>query len=126
MYEEGVDDEIVPQSCPMAAMAFKVGRWGSIQIIYVCGSIYTCICLYLTESHTQHESNPNHTQQSAAEGGYWAAASRFGLDLYKRGDYTGAVAILSMAAEEGYELAQANAAWLLEHRMGYRWVWVGG
>lgn len=60
------------------------------------------------------------TKQRAAEGGYWAAAVRFGLDLYKRGDHTGAVAVLGMAAEEGYELAQANAAYLLEHRMGYR------
>lgn len=41
------------------------------------------------------------------------------MELYKRGEYTAAVAVLAMGAEEGYELAQANAAYMLAHRMGY-------
>lgn len=73
---------------------------------------------YTRQTHTHIISKQ--TKQRAAEGGYWAAGARFGLDMYKRGDFVGAVAVLSMAAEEGYELAQANAAYLLANRMGYR------
>ena len=55
----------------------------------------------------------------AAEGGYWIAGVRYGIDLYKAGQYAQAVTLLAMGAEEGYELAQANAAYMFEHRMGY-------
>eukprot|EP00624_Nannochloropsis_granulata_P001388 evm.model.NODE_16750_length_12696_cov_35.850582.4 len=57
--------------------------------------------------------------KKAAEGGYWIAGVRYGIDLYRAGQYTQAITILSMLAEEGYEIAQANAAYMFEHRMGY-------
>lgn len=57
--------------------------------------------------------------KKAAEGGYWIAGVRYGIDLYKAGEYAQAVTLLAMGAEEGYELAQANAAYMFEHRMGY-------
>ncbi len=72
-----------------------------------------------THTHTHTPTNQKKHTQRAAEGGYWAAAVRFGLDLYKRGEHPAALAVLAMAAEEGYELAQANAAYMLTRRMGY-------
>lgn len=55
----------------------------------------------------------------AGESGYWISGVRYGIDLYKAGLMEHAVTFLAMAAEEGYEIAQANAAYMLEHRMGY-------
>lgn len=57
--------------------------------------------------------------KKAAEGGYWIAGVRYGIDLYRVGQHAQAVTLLAMGAEEGYELAQANAAYMFEHRMGY-------
>ncbi len=54
-----------------------------------------------------------------AEAGYWVAGAKYGVDLYKAGQVQQAAMILAMMAEEGYEIAQANAAYLFSHRMGY-------
>ena len=45
---------------------------------------------------------------------------RLGMEMYRTGDFEAAVAIYSLAAEEGYETAQANAAYLIERQKGYR------
>lgn len=147
LHMEGVVDggvEVIPRSCPLAAEAFKVRacvrvcvdgrRRGMRGIHYIYPPKKNTTFVHSMKQpttrtdqnkQTNNQSNQNtqnNPTQRAAEGGYWSAGARLGLDLYKRGELAAAVAVLCMAAEEGYEVAQANAAYLLQHRMGYRCV----
>lgn len=55
-----------------------------------------------------------------AESGPWVEGIRQAFQLMQGNSYEAAVMMLCMAAEEGYEVAQYDAAWLLESGLGYR------
>ncbi|KAG9143870.1 hypothetical protein Leryth_011520, partial [Lithospermum erythrorhizon] len=50
-----------------------------------------------------------------AERGPWSALSRWALESYLKGDIGKAFLLYSRMAELGYEVAQSNAAWILDH-----------
>ncbi|XP_060205437.1 ERAD-associated E3 ubiquitin-protein ligase component HRD3A isoform X3 [Lycium barbarum] len=61
----------------------------------------------------------NYTKASAlyklvAERGPWSSLSRWALESYLRGDVGRAFLLYSRMAELGYEIAQSNAAWILD------------
>ncbi|KAH7315088.1 hypothetical protein KP509_21G033500 [Ceratopteris richardii] len=49
-----------------------------------------------------------------AERGPWGSLMRWALESYLKGDIGKALLLYSRAAELGYEIAQSNAAWILE------------
>lgn len=49
-----------------------------------------------------------------AERGPWSSLSRWALDSYLKGDVGKAFLLYSRMAELGYEVAQSNAAWILD------------
>ncbi|KAJ4848371.1 ERAD-associated E3 ubiquitin-protein ligase component hrd3a [Turnera subulata] len=49
-----------------------------------------------------------------AERGPWASLSRWALEAYLKGDVGKAFLLYSRMAELGYEIAQSNAAWILD------------
>lgn len=53
--------------------------------------------------------------KNAVEGGALAPKAAAAYNRYLAGDYDGALLLYLSAAEEGFELAQSNAGWLLEH-----------
>jgi TPR repeat protein len=59
-------------------------------------------------------------RQAVAEGGPWVLMVKEARDLYLDGDLEGALSRFALAAEEGYAIAQANAAYMLERGKGYK------
>ncbi|KAF0717962.1 Aste57867_1988 [Aphanomyces stellatus] len=55
-----------------------------------------------------------------AERGWWEAELRHAYTAYTNGDYTTAFRTYVVLAEQGYEVAQHNAAWMLEEQRGMR------
>lgn len=49
-----------------------------------------------------------------AERGPWSSLSRWSLEAYLKGDVGKAFLLYSRMAELGYEVAQSNAAWILD------------
>ena len=49
-----------------------------------------------------------------AERGPWSSLSRWALESYLKGDVVKAFLLYSRMAELGYEVAQSNAAWILD------------
>jgi SEL1 protein len=49
-----------------------------------------------------------------AERGPWASIMKEAFELYQQGDYDGALLKYERAAEQGYEVAQSNAAWIYD------------
>lgn len=49
-----------------------------------------------------------------AERGPWSSLSRWALEAYLKGDVGKALILYSRMAEMGYEVAQSNAAWILD------------
>lgn len=49
-----------------------------------------------------------------AERGPWSSLSRWALESYLKGDVGKAFFLYSRMAELGYEVAQSNAAWILD------------
>lgn len=49
-----------------------------------------------------------------AERGPWSSLSRWALESYLKGDIGKAFLLYSRMAEIGYEVAQSNAAWILD------------
>lgn len=52
--------------------------------------------------------------KSVAERGPWSSLSRWALESYLKGDVGKAFLLYSRMAELGYEVAQSNAAWILD------------
>ncbi|TVU47676.1 hypothetical protein EJB05_07282, partial [Eragrostis curvula] len=52
--------------------------------------------------------------KSVAERGHWTSLSTWALESYLRGDVGKALMLYSRMAELGYEVAQSNAAWILD------------
>lgn len=52
--------------------------------------------------------------KSVAERGPWSSLSRWALEAYLKGDVGKALLLYSRMAELGYEVAQSNAAWILD------------
>ncbi|KAG1330535.1 ERAD-associated E3 ubiquitin-protein ligase component HRD3 [Cocos nucifera] len=52
--------------------------------------------------------------KTVAERGPWSALSRWALESYLKGDVGKALLLYSRMAELGYEVAQSNAAWILD------------
>ncbi|XP_038984912.1 ERAD-associated E3 ubiquitin-protein ligase component HRD3-like isoform X2 [Phoenix dactylifera] len=52
--------------------------------------------------------------KTVAERGPWSSLSRWALESYLKGDVGKALFLYSRMAELGYEVAQSNAAWLLD------------
>lgn len=69
-------------------------------------------------SHTHHLPTPIkpsiHLSQGVAERGPWVSNLAKAFDKHKKGDLVGALLLYAHMAEMGYEVAQANAAVLLE------------
>ncbi|KAH7416365.1 hypothetical protein KP509_14G087900 [Ceratopteris richardii] len=55
-----------------------------------------------------------HLYKTVAEGGPWGSLMRWALSSYLKGEIGKALLLYSRAAELGYEIAQSNAAWILE------------
>jgi SEL1 protein len=53
--------------------------------------------------------------RSVAERGEWSADISSAYESYRAGDYDKALMLYIRAAEIGFEVAQSNAAWLMEH-----------
>ncbi|CAM8971569.1 unnamed protein product [Rhodiola kirilowii] len=69
--------------------------------------------------HTGIAVNKNIPMASAlyklvAERGPWSSMSRWALEAYLKGDIRKALFLYSRMAEQGYEVAQSNAAWILD------------
>nr|AAA70155.1 22.8 kDa protein [Ipomoea trifida] len=60
-----------------------------------------------------------------AERGPWSSLSRWALESYLKGDVGKAFLLYSRMAELGYEVAQSNAAWILD-KYGPRSMCMGG
>ncbi|KAL5697355.1 ERAD-associated E3 ubiquitin-protein ligase component hrd3a [Ranunculus cassubicifolius] len=60
-----------------------------------------------------------------AERGPWSSLSRWALESYLKGDIGKAFLLYSRMAELGYEVAQSNAAWILD-KYGDRGLCMGG
>lgn len=60
--------------------------------------------------------------QDVAESGYWLDDMRVGLEDLRDGKLESAMITMALMAERGWALAQANAAYLIERKMGYRYV----
>jgi SEL1 protein len=52
--------------------------------------------------------------KSVAERGPWSSLSRWALESYLKGDIGKALLLYSRMADLGYEVAQSNAAWILD------------
>jgi len=52
--------------------------------------------------------------KTVAERGPWSSLSRWALESYLKGDVGKALLLYSRMAELGYEVAQSNAAWILD------------
>ena len=52
--------------------------------------------------------------KSVAERGPWSSLSRWALESYLKGDVGKALLLYSRMADLGYEVAQSNAAWILD------------
>ncbi|XP_039124208.1 ERAD-associated E3 ubiquitin-protein ligase component HRD3 [Dioscorea cayenensis subsp. rotundata] len=52
--------------------------------------------------------------KTVAERGPWSSLSRWALEAYLKGDVGKALLLYSRMAELGYEVAQSNAAWILD------------
>lgn len=52
--------------------------------------------------------------KSVAERGPWSSLSRWALEAYMKGDVGKAFILYSRMSELGYEVAQSNAAWILD------------
>lgn len=59
-----------------------------------------------------------------AERGPWSSLSRWALEAYLKGDVGKALLLYSRMAELGYEVAQSNAAWILD-KFGERSMCIG-
>lgn len=65
---------------------------------------------------------PRHVQEAlkflapAAEGGEWGRRVREGFDAFLRGAPGASFLLFAEASEMGYEVAQSNAAYLLDQR----------
>ncbi|CAN4125252.1 unnamed protein product [Withania somnifera] len=58
--------------------------------------------------------NASSLYKLVAERGPWSSLSRWALESYLRGDVGRAFLLYSRMAELGYEIAQSNAAWILD------------
>src|SRR5262249_27416356 len=56
--------------------------------------------------------------KKVAERGSWSHILKDAYDLFMEGDYDGALIRYEKAAEQGYELAQSNAAWMYDKGLG--------
>ncbi|ETV82116.1 hypothetical protein H257_05618 [Aphanomyces astaci] len=56
--------------------------------------------------------------KTVAERGYWEQELRHAYQSFSQGDYTTAFRTYVVLAEQGYEVAQHNAAWMLESQLG--------
>ncbi|KAL5054634.1 hypothetical protein RYX36_035316 [Vicia faba] len=69
--------------------------------------------------HDIENNHPLHVLATAlyklvAERGPWSSLSRWALEAYLKGDVGKAYMLYSKMAEMGYEVAQSNAAWILD------------
>ncbi|KAL0731738.1 hypothetical protein Bca4012_027832 [Brassica carinata] len=62
--------------------------------------------------------------KSVAERGPWSSLSRWALEAYMKGDVGKAFILYSRMSELGYEVAQSNAAWILD-KYGERSICMG-
>lgn len=56
-----------------------------------------------------------------AESGYWLEDLRAARESLREGKAESALVTYAIMANEGYAIAQANAAYMLRKRMGYRY-----
>ncbi len=75
--------------------------------------IHACTCAYAHVSHA-HVSQ----MKTVAERGSWSQVLGDAHRSFLRGDYETSFILYARAAEEGHEVAQANAAWMADQSMG--------
>lgn len=78
-----------------------------------CGlqcNLHVCLCNALGLTSFQATA----LYKLVAERGPWSSLSRWSLEAYLKGDVGKAFLLYSRMAELGYEVAQSNAAWILD------------
>lgn len=77
---------------------------------YYCGTLFfNCLFTFLA-----FWLQATSFYKLVAERGPWSSLSRWALEAYLKGDVGKALILYSRMAEMGYEVAQSNAAWILD------------